>query len=167
HAVSLLEQTLNSASRILFLCDNAGEIVFDRFLMESMPREKIICAVRGKPVINDATMEDARETGMTDLVKVVSNGSDVPGTFLKSCSPGFREIFENADLVIAKGQGNFETLSEVKQKKIFFLLQVKCPVISRDVGFPVGTFLIKSSGDQENRFVCNENHLTQKEVYHG
>jgi damage-control phosphatase, subfamily I len=133
------------AEKILFLCDNAGEIVFDKLFIEEMPYKKITCAVRGKPVINDATMEDAQQTGLTDLVTVISNGSDVPGTLLDDCSDEFKNAFENAELVIAKGQGNFETLNEITNKRIFFLLQVKCPVIARDIGFPVGSFVIKEN----------------------
>lgn len=165
-AVLRFENAVFSAQKILFLCDNAGEIVFDRFLLESMPREKIVCAVRGKPVINDATMEDARATGLADCVKVISNGSDVPGTFLRECSSEFTKAFEKADVVIAKGQGNFETLSDVKHKRIFFVLQVKCPVIARDIGCPVGTFLIKESGIESSDYSGTE---TKKEweVYYG
>ncbi|MFP4014167.1 MAG: damage-control phosphatase ARMT1 family protein [Chitinispirillaceae bacterium] len=165
-AVRSLEKAVSSAGKILFLCDNAGEIVFDRFLLECMPREKIVCAVRGKPVINDATMEDARAIGLADHVKVISNGSDVPGTLLHECSPEFKNAFRMADVVIAKGQGNFETLSEMKHKRIFFVLQVKCPVISRDLGCPVGTFLIKDNGVE-----CADDSLVEtkkeKEIYHG
>jgi uncharacterized protein with ATP-grasp and redox domains len=119
--------------------------VFDRLLIEQLPLGKVTCAVRGAPAINDATIEDARETGLTDIVKVIHNGSDAPGTILPDCSEEFKEAFAGADLVIAKGQGNFETLSDVENKRIFFLLQIKCPVIARDSGFPVGTFVIKDN----------------------
>jgi damage-control phosphatase, subfamily I len=140
-----LSEVVQSADRVLFLCDNAGEIVFDRYLIQEMPMQKITCAVRGAPAINDAILEDARVVGLTDLVKVISNGSDIPGTVLEACSPEFKKTFYDADVVIAKGQGNFETLSEITDKRIFFLLQVKCPVIARDIGFPVGTFVIKDN----------------------
>jgi damage-control phosphatase, subfamily I len=137
-----LREAIERADSILYLCDNAGEIVFDRLLIEQLPGEKITCTVRGAPSINDATMDDARESGLTELVKVIPNGSDAPGTILPDCSEEFRRAFDSADLVIAKGQGNFETLSDVYDKRIFFLLQIKCPVIARDSGFPVGTFVI-------------------------
>jgi damage-control phosphatase, subfamily I len=144
-AVSRLLQAVKVAKKVLYLCDNAGEIIFDRFLIEEMPYQKITCAVRGKPIINDATLKDAEIAGLTGIVKVISNGSDVPGTALDECSPEFIQAFNYADLVIAKGQGNFETLSEITNKRIFFLLQVKCPVIARDIGFPVGSFVIKDN----------------------
>ncbi|MBN1127641.1 MAG: DUF89 family protein [Chitinispirillaceae bacterium] len=137
-----LQHAVVEAQSVLYLCDNAGEIVFDRLLIEHLPHSKITCAVRGAPAINDATMEDANEAGLTELVSVISNGSDAPGTILADCSEEFHRAFDAADLVIAKGQGNFETLSDVHDKRLFFLLQIKCPVIARDSGFPTGTFVV-------------------------
>lgn len=150
-ALEGLKESIHDADSILFLCDNAGEIVFDRFLIEEMPFKKIICAVRGAPVINDATFDDAHATGLTEIVRVISNGSDAPGTVLEDCSPEFRQVFDGADVIIAKGQGNFETLSGITNKRIYFLFQVKCPVVGRDTGYPVGSFLIldNQSRDQQ------------------
>ena len=145
-ALENLKEAIRIAKKILFLCDNAGEIVFDRFLIEEMPFEKVICGVRGAPVLNDATLEDAHTTGLTNIVRVVSNGSDAPGTVLEECSSEFRQLFAEADLVISKGQGNFETLSDNTDKKIFFLFQVKCPVIARDAGYPEGALVIIENG---------------------
>ena len=141
-AVARLKEAAFGADSILFLCDNAGEIVFDRFLIEDLPYRKITCAVRGMPVINDATMDDAVKVGLADLVKVIPNGSDIPGTLPQECSSEFRKHFDGADLVIAKGQGNFETLSGITGKRIFYLLQVKCPVAARDIGISVGSLAI-------------------------
>ncbi|HDI60783.1 MAG TPA: DUF89 family protein [Desulfobacteraceae bacterium] len=142
-AATALRRAVAEADRILYLCDNAGEIVFDRLLIEVLPREKITAVVRGMPVINDATLEDAQAVGLTEVVQVVGNGSDAPGTLLETCTPIFLERFAAADLVIAKGQGNFETLSETSGKPIFFLLKVKCPLIARDIGEPVGRLVVK------------------------
>jgi hypothetical protein len=142
-AAAALRQAVAEAERILYLCDNAGEIVFDRLLIEVLPTEKITAVVRGAAVINDATLEDAREVGLTEVVQVMGNGSDAPGTLLATCSPAFLERFSDADLVIAKGQGNFETLSETSGKRIFFLLKVKCPLIARDIGAPTGRLVVK------------------------
>jgi len=133
---------ISQAETILYLADNAGEIVFDRLLIEQMPLRKVTVAVRGAPVLNDATVGDAQKAGLTELVEVIDNGSDAPGTILEDCSERFTERFSKADLVIAKGQGNYETLSEV-DKTIFFLLNVKCPVIARDISFEVGTMVVK------------------------
>ena len=141
--VGLLEEAARSAEHILYLGDNSGEIVFDRLLIEQLPVDKVTFAVRGSPVINDATMADAEETGMTGLVKVVDNGSDAPGTIIEECSEVFRRQFNKADLVISKGQGNDETLSDVA-KDIFFLLKVKCPVIAQHIGCDLGSLLILS-----------------------
>lgn len=145
YTLSKLKEEIAKADSILYLCDNAGEIVFDRWLIEEMPLQKVVCAVRGAPVINDATMDDAKEVGLTDIVKVISNGSDAPGTVLEDCSEEFKDYFYKADIIIAKGQGNFETLSDIKKKRIFYLFQVKCPVVERDCGYPVGSFVIMSN----------------------
>jgi len=126
------------AQEILYLADNAGEIVLDRLLIEALGTARITVAVRGVPVINDATMADAHAAGLPEIVRVISNGSDAPGTVLEECGVEFRERFAQADMVISKGQGNFETLSDAP-RDICFLFKVKCPVIASGVGLPVGT----------------------------
>ena len=141
-AVNALRNAITEANSILYLGDNAGEIVFDKLLIEQMPHDKVTYVVRGAPIINDVTTKDAQEVKMNELVAVIDNGSDAPGTILDDCSQVFRERFESADLIIAKGQGNYETLSAV-DKNIFFLLQAKCPVIARDIGCEVGSFIVK------------------------
>ncbi len=138
-----LKKDLEQASMILYLGDNAGETFFDKILIEQMPRLDVYYAVRGSPVINDATSEDAYYAGLDRVAKVVSNGSDAPGTILEDCSQRFRRLFDRADLVIAKGHGNYETLSEVRGKKLYFLLMVKCKIIARDLGCSVGDFVVK------------------------
>jgi uncharacterized protein with ATP-grasp and redox domains len=132
------------AERILFLADNAGEIVFDRLLIEALPMAKVTVAVRGMPILNDALREDATLAGITALVAVIDNGSDAPGTVLADCSAEFRTHFKRADLIIAKGQGNYETLSEVRAP-IFFLFTVKCPLVAQQIGQPTGTMIAKKS----------------------
>jgi len=136
------KDAVRRAENILYLADNAGEIVFDRLLIEQLPIEKITVVVKGKPVINDATVEDADLAGLTRIVEVIDNGSDAPGTILETCSQNFCNRFENADLIIAKGQGNYETLSNVN-KNIFFVLKAKCPVIARDLGCAVGEMILR------------------------
>ena len=135
---------VSQAEKILYLADNAGEIVFDRLLIEQLPCENITFVVRAGPIINDATVEDAQIAGLTDIVEVIDNGSDAPGTILESCSEDFRSRFAGADLIIAKGQGNYETLSDVN-KNIFFILKAKCPVIARDLDCEVGEMILKKS----------------------
>ncbi|MDD3846221.1 MAG: ARMT1-like domain-containing protein [Syntrophorhabdaceae bacterium] len=133
-----LRKEIDKASSILYLADNAGEIVFDRLLIEEMPVERITAAVRGGPVINDAVMEDAHAAGLQNLVRLVSNGSDAPGTILEDCSLEFQSHYKNADLVIAKGQGNYETLSN-EEKNICFLFRIKCGPVASHTGFTPGT----------------------------
>lgn len=140
--VGALFSAAERARCILYLADNAGEIVFDRLLIEALPAEKITVFVRGAPVINDATMEDAVAAGLPEIAPVFGNGSDIPGTLPGECSEEFRAWFEKSDLVIAKGQGNYETLSETT-KHTFFLFTVKCPVVSAHVGESVGSLVIK------------------------
>ncbi len=149
--VDCVEQTRD----ILYLGDNAGEIVFDRVLIEKLPHEKVTFVVKGSPVINDATMEDAEVAGLTDLVDVVTNGSDGPGTILETCSPQFRERFDRADLIVAKGQANYESLSDV-DKPIFFVLKAKCPVIARDLDCEIGKMILRQNKSVAVRFITQE-----------
>ena len=142
-----LRRSVKGASRILYLADNAGELVFDRLLIEQLGPERVTLAVRGVPVLNDATLEDARTTGLTDIVEVIDNGSDAPGTVLDHCSPAFRRRFAEADLIIAKGQGNLETLVD-ESAPIFFLFKVKCPVVAGLVGLPEGAHVVLRSNEQ-------------------
>jgi uncharacterized protein with ATP-grasp and redox domains len=125
---------------VLYLADNAGETVFDRVLIEMLDTP-VTYAVKGGPTLNDATEEDALAAGVDQVAKVVSTGSDAPGTVLDRCSQEFQRLYDEAELVIAKGQANYETLSE-EGPKVFCLLQTKCPVIARDVGVPVGSIVL-------------------------
>jgi uncharacterized protein with ATP-grasp and redox domains len=132
------------AEQILYLADNAGELVFDRLLIEQLGREKITVAVKGSPILNDATREDAEAAGLMGFVAVIDNGSDAPGTLLGDCSNAFRARFAEADLVVAKGQGNYETLSRAP-RDVFFILKAKCPVIAEDLGCEVGSLVLRQS----------------------
>jgi hypothetical protein len=136
-----LRERLNTANSILFLGDNAGETVFDRVLIETL-KQPVVYAVRGGPIINDATLADAKAAGVDGVASLVSNGSRIPGTVLSDCSPAFQKRFKEAEVILAKGQGNYETLSEV-QAPIWFLLKVKCPVIGRNLGAAAGSFVVK------------------------
>ncbi len=136
--VETFRREVDEARSILYLADNAGEIVFDRLLIDRLPTERVTVVVRGGPILNDANMEDAETAGLCDVVEVLSNGSDIPGTVLSDCSPEFRRRFAGADLIISKGQGNFETLTG-EAAEIWFLLKIKCETIARHLGLPVGT----------------------------
>ena len=125
---------LSSAKKLVYLTDNCGEVVLDKMavkiLKEQYPNLDITVIVRGYPVVNDATMEDAEEIGLTDLVNVIGNGSNVGGTWIPGISSESRELLYNADLIIAKGQGNFETMNDCGLN-IYYLFLCKCDLFQR------------------------------------
>ena len=137
--------SLNNSRVLLYLGDNAGEIVFDRLLIEEIHRVKELetyFVVRGEPVINDATMDDALAIGMDRVTKIISNGSDAPATILSQCSTELQQLYHSADIVIAKGQGNYESL-EGEAGNIFFMLRAKCPLVAKLLGVSVGDCVLK------------------------
>jgi uncharacterized protein with ATP-grasp and redox domains len=137
-------QALAEARSILYLADNAGEIVFDRLLLAQLSGHHVCVAVRGAPVLNDATRLDARAAKLDEMGELIDNGSDAPGTLLHDCSPAFRKHYHQADLIIAKGQGNFESLNDLN-KNMFFLFKIKCTVVADHVGKPEGTHMLMRS----------------------
>ena len=137
----LLREQLEAAASILFLGDNAAETVFDRILIEALPLP-VTYVVRGGPVINDATYEDAVAAGIDQVADIIDNGTRIPGTIFSECSSTFQAHFNAADLILAKGMGNYETLSTTP-RPVFFLLQVKCPVIAADIGALPGSIVVK------------------------
>jgi hypothetical protein len=143
------KKMLRNSQDLLWLADNAGEVVFDKILIEEIkkinPLCNIIYAVREKPIINDALEEDAYFARIDKLTKIISSGCDAPGTILSLCSKKFLDIFNEADMIISKGQGNFESLSNIDYKCIFFLFKAKCSVIANDIGVNVGDIVLKES----------------------
>jgi len=138
-------RSLSHAGHVLMVGDNNGEIVFDRLLIEEMRKVRdcrFTYVVRGRPVINDITMEDAREVGIDRIAEVVDSGAGAPGLLLSACSKEVRDRFLSADMVVSKGQGNYESLSNAP-RDVFFLLMVKCQVVSRDLHAPVGVAVVK------------------------
>lgn len=129
-----LREAVEGAANIMYIADNAGEIIFDKFLLQNLPLDKVTYVVKGGPIVNDATMQDAVDAGVVDMVMVIDNGYSAQGTVLRACSEEFRREFDKADLVISKGQANFETLSEVRDKSIFFLLRAKCSSVATAIG---------------------------------
>jgi len=142
------KRSVREARTVLYLGDNAGETVFDRILIETLNRDTVY-AVRDVPVINDATIKDARRSGIDRVARIVSSGCDAPGTILKRCSREFLDLFGTADVIVSKGQGNFESLSG-EEAPIFFLLKVKCPVIAQHLGTKVGEMILYHNRLQEN-----------------
>nr|HQH73278.1 ARMT1-like domain-containing protein [bacterium] len=126
-----------AAPRLLYICDNAGEIVFDRIFIEELlrvfPRMAITAVVRQVPVLNDATMDDARETGLTEVVRVIDNGNAELGTVFSTASDELRNAFAEADVIVSKGQANYETLPH-DHERLFFILKAKCEVIAASLG---------------------------------
>ncbi|HEX73590.1 MAG TPA: DUF89 family protein [Dehalococcoidia bacterium] len=136
---------INNSRHILYLGDNAGEIVFDRVLIEELRQIKeleIDFVVRERPIINDATMEDAMAVGMDRVARIVSSGCDAPATILSQCSSELLRLYYSADVIIAKGQGNYESLDE-EPDNIFFLLRAKCQIVARLLRVNVGDAILQ------------------------
>ncbi len=153
-------EDLSGASRVLYLCDNAGEIVFDRILIEVLRSlgKEVTAVVKGVPVINDATMEDAEAAGLRDAASaVMHNGNDGIGTLLELCSREFLEAYRSADLIISKGQANYETLAQERDDRIYFLFKVKCPVVAAALGRPEGDLVV-----MDNRKSQGARHLNPR-----
>ncbi|MBN1354388.1 MAG: DUF89 family protein [Candidatus Omnitrophica bacterium] len=139
------KSAITKAGNILYLADNSGEVVFDRVLIEEIKKRNrkadIIYAVKERPVINDALFEDARIAGIQEYAEIISCGADTPGTVLSLCSDKFLKVYRRADMIISKGQGNFEALSD-SERAIFFLFMAKCPVVAQDVKCEVGDIVL-------------------------
>jgi uncharacterized protein with ATP-grasp and redox domains len=133
---------------ILYLLDNAGEIVLDKLLIELLVDmgKRVTAVVKGSPVINDATEKDALSIGLDEICDIRDNGSDGVGTILEMCHANFRDLFFQMPLIISKGQANFETLMTV-DRDIFFLFQSKCNVVSDFLKVQKGTWLLLGQGE--------------------
>ncbi|MEJ2543992.1 MAG: ARMT1-like domain-containing protein [Calditrichaceae bacterium] len=132
---------LKKARSILYLGDNAGESVFDKLLIATMGKP-VTYVVREEPIINDVTMEDAVKSGIGEVAEIISSGAHTPAIILKLCNKDFIKKFNEADLVISKGQGNYEGLSEI-DRSIFFLLKAKCELIARELDVDMGSIVMK------------------------
>ena len=143
-----LMKDISNAGTLLYLGDNCGEICMDKILLKKIkelnPNVKLLFGVRGKPVVNDSISEDAYSVGIDEYAEVVDNGDGSLGTVLNRTSPAFKEVYKKADVVIAKGQANYECLSE-ENKNIYFLLMTKCDVIAKDIGV------------EEKKMICLKN----------
>ncbi|MFO8032498.1 MAG: ARMT1-like domain-containing protein [Desulfohalobiaceae bacterium] len=133
--------------KVMILGDNAGEIGMDTLLVRQLQSlgAEVIYAVRAAPILNDATLEDARFVGMDRICRVISSGVDSPGTILSRCSNDFLDQLYASQIVISKGQGNFESLYD-RVPGVFFAFKVKCPVVSRLTGLPVRTSVFARLG---------------------
>lgn len=145
----MLKERIKKARHILFLGDNAGEIVFDKLFIETLARNEITYVVKGAPVLNDVTMEDAAAVKMSAVAEVISNGYDAPSTILHKGSSEFLERYHSADLIISKGQGNLEGLLDAGDDRIFFLLMVKCNLMAGVLGVKKGSIVVYHSNKME------------------
>ena len=139
--------SIGNSYRIIYIGDNTGEIVFDRLLIEQLHKAKkldVVFVVRERPVINDATRDDALDVGMDKVARIISSGSDAPAAILSQCSREMVELFYSADMIIAKGQGNYEALDE-ETGNIFFLLRAKCSIIADRLGVEIGDAVLKQN----------------------
>jgi uncharacterized protein with ATP-grasp and redox domains len=140
------EAQLRTARVLLYVCDNAGEIVFDRIFIEEVlaagPDLRIFVAVKPKPILNDATMDDARAVGLDAVASVITTGSEYIGAPLNRISAEMKRLLQDADIIVSKGQGNFETL-DTDSPKTFFLLKAKCELIAEELGVPLNAIVFK------------------------
>lgn len=131
---------IKEAKTLLFLADNAGEIVFDKLLLQTIkllyPNLEIYIALRGKPIINDVTKNDIEGLGLEDIGEIIESTKPTPGFWPDYCEENCRKIYEKADIIISKGQGNFETLSEFDDDRVFFLFIIKCSVVEKYLNRP-------------------------------
>ncbi len=148
-----LKQEIKNAQSILYLGDNCGEICFDKIFIKEIkkynPDVNVYFGVRGEPVINDSIETDAYAVGMDEYASIVSNGDGSLGTVLERTSEAFQSIFEQADVIIAKGQANYECLSECEKVGIYFLLMTKCEVIADDIGVPVKSLICMKNKEKK------------------
>jgi len=143
--LAALAADLQGARTVLIVGDNAGEAVFDKILAEELSSHcEVAFAVRDRPIINDVTAREAHDVGMGAHATIVSTGCAAPGAILDSCSQGFLRLFDQADIVISKGQGNFEALSGA-ERRIYFLLKAKCPRLADALGVDLGEYVLKLS----------------------
>jgi len=135
------KKQLEKSKDILYIGDNVGESVFDKILIKEL-KKPVKYAVRSIPIINDVTREDAIASGLDEVAELIDSGCESPGIILDKSTPEFLKLFKKSDLIISKGQGNFEGLSECN-RQVFFLLKAKCPIISNHLGIEEGSIILK------------------------
>lgn len=138
---------LQDAKSVLVIGDNVGEHIFDYMFLETLkelfPYVKYSYMVRGNPIINDVTLKEAKEAGFHKLCNLVDSGVNTPGFVYERANEHAKELFENADLVISKGMGNYECLTPPRRENICFLLKVKCQVVANSLNKEVGDIVCK------------------------
>lgn len=144
-----LEASLAQSSTLLYVADNAGEHIFDKIYIQTIlslyPKLELYYMTRGNAIINDVTYEEAQVAGFESLCHLVNSGVDTPGFVYNRANKASQELFDSADMIITKGMGNYECLSDVKRANLFFLLKVKCNVVARSLEKSVGDIICKAS----------------------
>lgn len=143
--IDIFAEKLKTAKRLLIIGDNAGETVFDRILAEHLQDVDIIYAVRSEPILNDATIEDAYASGLDNCTTIISTGCNTPGVIIEQCSTEFLKVFNSVDIVLSKGQGNYEALSD-QNREMFFLLKAKCPMIAERLSVSLNDYVFMFKG---------------------
>jgi damage-control phosphatase, subfamily I len=139
-----MKEISKGRKNILFLGDNAGEIVFDKPLVQILSKDhNLIYVIKSGPIINDSTMDDAKAVGMTKIVEVIETGSDGIGVKWDSVSEEFFKKYNEADIIMSKGQGNFETMDK-KKGNIYFMLRAKCESVAKELGVNFGEIVFKN-----------------------
>jgi len=144
-----LQERLSQSSTVLYIADNAGEHIFDRIYVQTIlslyPNIKLYYMTRGNAIINDVTYEEAEKAGFDELCYLVNSGVDTPGFVYARANRESQELFDTVDMIITKGMGNYECLSDVRRKNLFYLLKIKCNVVARSLNKEVGDIICKES----------------------
>jgi len=144
--LELLEEKLKTAKTLLIIGDNSGETVFDKILIKKL-NLKTYYTVRNQPILNDATMQDAIDSGLDEVSEIISSGCNCPGLVLSKCSEDYLKLLNSADIVISKGQGNFEAISGAK-RGIFYLLKAKCTMVAKELNAGLNDYVFKYYKDK-------------------
>ncbi len=144
-----LEKQLGKASTLLYIGDNAGEHIFDKIYIQTIasvyPDLEIFYMTRGNAIINDVTYEEAKEAGFDEICHLINSGVNTPGFVYDRANVESQELYDSADMVLTKGMGNYECLSDSKRDNLFFLLKVKCNVVAQSIGKNVGDIICKEA----------------------
>lgn len=153
--IELLREKIEKANTLLYLADNSGEVIFDELFIEYLTQEykelKIVFAARNVPILNDVTIDDAHDLGIDKFAELISSGCSCPGINFDQITPEFKNIYESADIVISKGQGNFETLMDVNNDRLFHIFRVKCRQVEKVTGCLLDSLMIMNNGDFNKR----------------
>lgn len=147
-----LRQSLAAARSLLYLGDNCGEIALDKLFIRRLrllyPQLQVTFGVRGRPAVNDVTLQDAAAVKMEEVATVLSNGDTSLGTVVECTSPAFQAAFADADVIISKGQGNYESLLGNEKAELYFLFMAKCEIVAEPLGVPLKSIVcLKNRAD--------------------